>query len=78
MNKHRIKMKKITILCILLLCVVTDTMAQKTVTVSGIVSDSNKEPLIGVNIIVKDVPGLGAITDIDANGPIGSMPETAN
>ena len=41
-------MKKITILCILLLCVVTDTMAQKTVTVSGIVSDSNKEPLIGV------------------------------
>ena len=40
-------MKKITILCILLLCVVTDTMAQKTVTVSGIVSDSNKEPLIG-------------------------------
>lgn len=31
----------------------------------GIVSDSNKEPLIGVNIIVKDVPGLGAITDIN-------------
>lgn len=56
-------MKKITILCILLLCAVINTMAQQTVTVSGIVADSNKEPLIGVNITVKDVPGLGAITD---------------
>ena len=67
-------MKKITILCILLLCVVTDTMAQKTVTVSGIVSDSNKEPLIGVNIIVKDVPGLGAITDINGKYTIKVEP----
>ena len=74
MNKHRIKMKKITILCILLLCVVTGTMAQKTVTVSGIVSDSNKEPLIGVNIIVKDVPGLGAITDINGKYTIKVEP----
>ena len=67
-------MKKITILCILLLCVVTGTMAQKTVTVSGIVSDSNKEPLIGVNIIVKDVPGLGAITDINGKYTIKVEP----
>ena len=63
-------MKKITILCILLLCVVTDTMAQKTVTVSGIVSDSNKEPLIGVNIIVKDVPGLGPLLISTGNIPL--------
>ena len=49
-------------------------MAQKTVTVSGIVSDSNKEPLIGVNIIVKDVPGLGAITDINGKYTIKVEP----
>lgn len=33
--------------------------------ISGIVTSENEEPLIGVNITVKDVPGLGAITDID-------------
>ena len=26
---------------------------------------ANKEPLIGVNVTVKDAPGLGTITDID-------------
>ena len=59
------KIKKITILCILLLCAVINAMAQQAITVSGVVADSNKEPLIGVNITVKDVPGLGAITDVN-------------
>lgn len=54
-------MKKITILCILLLCVVTDNNGSENCYCIGIVSDSNKEPLIGVNIIVKDVPGLGPL-----------------
>ena len=40
-------------------------MAQNQVTVIGTVVDQNKEPLIGVNITVKDQPGFGAITDID-------------
>lgn len=40
-------------------------MAQTDSYCVGIVAGSNKEPLIGVNITVKDVPGLGAITDIN-------------
>ena len=38
---------------------------QQTITVTGIVTDSQGEPMIGVNITVKDVPGLGTITDIN-------------
>lgn len=39
----------------------------KEIEVSGIVLDSNKDPLIGANIVVKNVPGLGVITNIDGN-----------
>lgn len=39
---------------------------QTVITVSGVVTDADsKEPLIGVNISVKDTPGMGVITDID-------------
>jgi len=37
----------------------------KTVTVSGTISDEKGEPLIGVSITVKNMPGLGVITDPD-------------
>lgn len=37
----------------------------KEIEVSGIVLDSNKDPLIGANIVVKNVLGLGVITNID-------------
>ena len=39
--------------------------AQRKISVSGVVTDTNKEPLIGVNVTVKDQPGLGAITDMN-------------
>ena len=35
------------------------------IVVKGIVTDEMGEPLIGANVVVKDVPGLGAITDIN-------------
>lgn len=35
------------------------------VDVSGLVLDENNEPLIGVNVTIKDMPGLGVITDVD-------------
>ena len=44
------------------------------VTVQGVVIDENKEPLIGVNVTVKDVPGLGAITDINGKYSIKMEP----
>lgn len=37
----------------------------KEVMISGTVLDENNEPLPGTNVTIKDVPGLGTITDID-------------
>lgn len=34
---------------------------------SGIVQDENGEPLIGVNVYVKDKPGVGTITNVDGH-----------
>lgn len=63
-------MKHIYIICISLFCVVTYAFSQgkgdtEMLLVTGVVMDENKEPLPGANVIVKDVPGLGAITDAD-------------
>ena len=46
-----------------ILCV-QNIMAQKR-TVSGIVTDSKNEPLIGVNVTIKNASTTGTITDID-------------
>ena len=41
-------------------------MAQGSLTVTGKVIDgTNNEPLIGVNVSIKNEPGLGTITDIN-------------
>lgn len=48
--------------------------ALEKIEVSGVVTSENKEPLIGVNVTVKDVPGLGAITDIDGKYKIKIEP----
>ena len=42
--------------------------------VSGVVTDANNEPLIGANVTVKNVPGLGAITNIDGKYTIKMQP----
>ena len=51
--------------CLLLLSV--NIFAQKKLIVTGVVTDENKEPLVGVNVTVKDQAGLGAITDINGH-----------
>lgn len=38
--------------------------AQGNIEVTGVVTDGNKEPMIGVNISIQNMPGLGVITDI--------------
>ena len=38
---------------------------QETIEVTGIVTDPKNEPLIGVNVTARNMPGFGAITDID-------------
>ena len=44
------------------------------IVVTGVVTDAQKEPLVGVNVTVKDVPGLGAITDINGKYKIAIEP----
>ena len=58
-------MKKYLITFVLLLSCTLGAWAQESIMVTGVVLDSNKEPLIGVNITVRDMAGLGAITDIN-------------
>lgn len=55
------------ILCILCLFIyaMSASAQKKTVEISGTISDSHGEPLIGVSVTVKDKPGLGVISDID-------------
>lgn len=46
----------------------------KIYTITGKVSDSQGQPLVGVNVIVKNQPGLGTNTDIDGNYKIKTGP----
>ena len=58
--------RKILITCLLLLGISAGAWAQeKTITVTGTVIDEENLPMIGVNIVVQDMPGLGVITDIN-------------
>ncbi|RAZ89977.1 hypothetical protein DK853_42410, partial [Klebsiella oxytoca] len=52
----------------------TEKQQQEKIEISGIVLDQNKEPLVGVNVSVKDIPGLGAITDINGKFKIKVEP----
>ena len=53
-------MKKLLFIGILLMGLSLQGWTQeKTITVTGIVTDTEKEPLIGVNISVQNMPGLG-------------------
>ena len=37
---------------------------QETIEVTGIVTDPKNEPLVGVNVTAKNIPGFGAILDL--------------
>ena len=72
---HMNNMKKYLSLCIMLLCLCSTVMAQQEkVVVKGVVTDEAKEPLIGVNVTVKDMPGLGSITDMNGHYSITMEP----
>lgn len=58
-------MKNIFTIWVLLFLCLSNVFAQEKVEVTGIVTDESDEPLIGVNITVSDVPGLGTITDLE-------------
>lgn len=56
-------MKQLLLSVLILFCGVSMTIAQRTV--SGKVTDTAGEPVIGANVTVKEAPGVGTITDID-------------
>ena len=58
-------MKKFLILFISLLTISTLVYAQDIVEVTGVVTDDQGEPLIGVNISILNAPGLGTTTNVE-------------
>ena len=59
---------------VLLLSCILGAQAQDSIVVTGVVTDKNKEPLVGVNITVGDMVGLGTITDINGKYKIKMEP----
>ena len=60
-------MKRYIIMLLSLLAVTTGALAQSEMEITGKVTDPTGEELIGVSVVVKDVKGLGVITDIEGN-----------
>lgn len=58
------RIKKNITICLLLVSMLSFAQEKK-IEITGVVTDMNNEPLIGVNVTVKDQAGLGAITDIN-------------
>lgn len=67
-------MKKIILITLLFIGYSTCMYAQKQIEVTGLVTDAQEEPMIGVNVTVQDAPGLGAITDINGKYKIKIEP----
>lgn len=68
-------MKKILSVFILLFALCISAMAQnKTIKVSGTVTDANDQPLIGVNVTIEGVTGFGTTTDVDGKYTIEMEP----
>lgn len=62
--------KAVVFLLLTVICLAAN--AQKTV--SGIVKDSNGEPMIGVSVTQEGAAGGGAITDLDGKFVIEKLP----
>ena len=60
-------MKKSIILYILLLLHIVPAFSQEKFELTGVVLDEKSKPLVGVSVFVKDVAGLGTVTDAKGN-----------
>lgn len=61
---------------VMALCVTLPALAQK-ITVSGVVSDSEGEPLIGASVVVAGQSGVGVATDFDGMYRIDVAPDAS-
>lgn len=59
--------KRYLVTLVALLSLSFSVHAQQSLEITGTVTDSTGETVIGANVTVKDVPGLGVITDIDGH-----------
>lgn len=58
-----------------MLAICTSAFAQnKTIKVSGTVTDEQNQPLIGVNVTIQGVTGFGTTTDVDGKYTIEMEP----
>ena len=67
-------MKNFLFICMLLLGLSTSALSQESSVLTGVVTDTNKEPMIGVNVSISNIPGLGAITDLNGKYSIKMPP----
>ena len=67
MKNAKKKNQKIPYLLLLMLCCCMTVLAQKGVTVKGVVVDDKDVPVIGASIVVKGNNSIGTISDIDGN-----------
>jgi TonB-linked SusC/RagA family outer membrane protein len=58
-------MKKCLLMLFMLLGTTLGALAQSQIEITGKVTDPSGEPLIGANVVIKDQPGMGAITNSD-------------
>src|SRR5690606_20712317 len=70
--------KSFAVSLLLLLFTSVPSIAQNQITVSGTVTDENGQSLPGTSIQLKDVSGLGTITDINGNYNFAIPDEYAN
>lgn len=60
-------MKNLFAIWLLFICSSLGAFADDLITVTGNIKDETDQPLIGVNITVKNEPGLGTISDVNGN-----------
>lgn len=65
-NRHT-EIRRLLGTILLTLSIALGTFAQEKIKVTGTVTDEAKEPLVGVTITVKDLPGFGTVTNIDGH-----------
>lgn len=69
-------MKKRLFLSMLYLWVGIGLLIAQTSTVSGVVTDDNKEPIVGASVLIQGTT-IGVLTDIDGKFTISDVPATA-
>ena len=72
-------MRTLYIMLLLVICSTLGLHAQakvdrEEIIVTGLVTNESHEPLVGVNVVIQDRPGLGAITDINGKFKIKMEP----